>query len=156
MRRGRDWRVAGLLLIGQSYLPVSETTFRSLLEFMFEDLDTAEDPLGQADEAINRSSESPLFKRLVRLLRDNISSAQLVDPVTKEEISAESVAPGIMAQIWLAMLGDILPEGAVEEIAAAMGLIKLALPQEECFERINYVGLFSQALLGTRSFRKRK
>jgi hypothetical protein len=151
MRRGRDWRVAGLLLIGQGHVPARKTTFRFLLEFLFEDMDTTEDPLAWAEETISESAETLFSKRLIRLIKNNISSAQLIDPVTNKGISAESVAPGIMALILAAMLGDILPEGAAEEVAAAMGLIEPDLPLEERLERTK----FAEAMLsGPLTFRE--
>jgi hypothetical protein len=148
MRSGMDWRVSGLLLIGQGYLPARETTFRLLLEFLLpDDIDSTDDPLERAENEIKEMAQTPLFERLDQIISRNLSLARIVDPVTKKEIPIESAVPGVMSQIFAAMLGAQLPEGAAEEIAGAWGLIGPKISEEERLELINYVeAVFAGAL----------
>jgi hypothetical protein len=146
MRRGRDWRVAGVLLIGRGYLPVREDVFRYLLEFLIPDQVEADDPLSVAEEAFSEIVNSPFHRLVDRIIRNNLALAKLVDPVTMREICAESAAPGVMTQVFAALLGGQLPDGAAEEIAAGWGLIKPHLSADERAECVSFVEGFFAAV----------
>jgi hypothetical protein len=123
MRSGRDWRVAGLLLIGQGHLPSSVDTFRFLLQFLIpENFDLVDDPLAHAEEEFKQFAGSQLHGIFDRIIRQNLALARIVDPVTMKEICIDGAASGVMTQIMAVMLGDQLPDGAAEEIAGAWAL----------------------------------
>lgn len=138
MRRGLDWRVAGLQLISRGYLPVREGTFRLLLNFLLPDDVDSDDPLGRAEEEFGQAGGNRLFEKMSRVAQKNLASAKVVDPVTGQNVSGEAAAAGAMIWTLAAMLGEPLPEGSAEEIAGASGLISPALPETERRERIRY------------------
>ncbi len=140
MRRGLDWRVAGLVLISQGHLPSREKTFRQLLQFLFE-LDGAmgEDALDFSEEQVARATGDVLFEQIARVIERNIGLAKIVDPVSGEEVSAETAGQSAMARTLAAMLGEALPHDAAVEVAAAAGLIEADLSEELCEHRVKYV-----------------
>lgn len=98
MRRGQDWRAAGLMLIGRGHLVAREDTFRLLLDYLFTPDTGISDPLEYADEQMAAAAGQPLFKRIARIAQRNISAAKLADPVTGCEIDAETAAVSVMAR----------------------------------------------------------
>lgn len=92
MRRGQDWRAAGLMLIGRGHLVAREDTFRLLLDYLFTLETDIGDPLEYADEQMAAVAGQPLFKRISRIAQRNIGAAKLTDPVTGCEIDAEAAA----------------------------------------------------------------
>lgn len=146
MRKGRDWRVAGLLLIGRGYLPANEAVLRFLLEFLIPDQIEADDPLAVAEEAFKQIAGSPFHRIFDRIIRNNLALAKLIDPVTREEICIESAVSGVVTQVLAALLGDPLPDGAAEEIAAGWGLINPDLSIDERLEGARFVEGFFAAV----------
>jgi hypothetical protein len=147
MRRGRDWRLAGLMLIGQGHLPAREATFRFLLDFLIPiDLEVADDPLAIAEEEFKQFAGSPFHGILDRIIKRNLTLAKITDPVTGKDIHIDSVTSGVITQILAALLGAQLPDGAAEEIAAAWGLIEEDLSGEERAKRVNFVEAIFAAL----------
>ncbi len=130
MRRGQDWRTAGLMLIGRGYPVTRDATYRLLMDYLFTpDADTdIDDPLQFADEQVAGAASHPLFRRIARITQRNIRAAKIVDPVTGSEIDAESAAVSVMARGFAAMLGEPMPRDAAEETAAAWGVIDASLP----------------------------
>jgi hypothetical protein len=147
MRRGQDWRPAGLMLIGRGHLVAREDTFRLLLDYLFTPDTEVSDPLEYADEQIAAAAGQPLFKRIARIARRNITTAKLTDPVTGCEIDAETAAMSVMARGLATMLGEAMPRDAAEETAAAWGMIDAGLPPEVREHRIDFVNALSDNVL---------
>lgn len=139
MRRGLDWRVAGLLLISRGYLPVRESTFRQLLGFLLPYEIESDDPLGQAEDDLKQAAGSRLFERMGRVMARNLASAKITDPVTQDRVPADIAVISAMTWTMAAMYGEQLPEGSAEEIACASGLITSGLSDEERSERTRYI-----------------
>ena len=98
MRRGQDWRAAGLMLVGRGHLVAREEMFRLLLDYLFTPDTGISDPLDYADEQMAAAAGKPLFKRIARIAQRNIHAAMLTDPVTGCEIDAETAAVSVMAR----------------------------------------------------------
>jgi hypothetical protein len=150
MRRGQDWRAAGLMLIGCGHLVAREETFRMLLDYLFTpstDVSEISDPLEFADEQMAAAAGQPSFKRIARIAQRNIRAAKLTDPVTGCEIDAETAAVSVMARGLAAMLGETMPRDAAEETAAAWGMIDADLPPEVREHRIDVVNALSGNVL---------
>jgi hypothetical protein len=128
MRRGQDWRTAGLMLIGRGNLVAKEATFRLLLDYLFTSDSNVNDPLEFAEEQLAATASSPMFRRIARITRRNIRDAKIVDPVTRSEIDAGSAAVSVMVRGFAAMLGESMPRDAAEETAAAWGMLEADLP----------------------------
>ena len=149
MRRGQDWRAAGLMLIGRGHLVAREDTFRLLLDYLFNP-DTGtdiSDPLEYADEQMAAVVGQPLFKRISRIAQRNIRAAKLTNPVAGCEIDAETAAVSVMARGLATMLGEAMPRDAAEETAAAWGMIDAELPPEVRAHRIDFVNALSDNVL---------
>ncbi len=147
MRRGQDWRAAGLMLIGRGHLVAREDTFRLLLDYLFTVDTDVSDPLEYADEQMAAVAGQPLFKRISRIAQRNIRAAKLTDPVTGCEIDAETAAVSVMARGLATMLGETMPRDAAEETAAAWGMIDADLPPEVRTHRIDFVNALSDHVL---------
>jgi len=142
MRRGQDWRAAGLMLIGRGHLVAREKTFRLLLDYLF----TPEtrisftpetrisDPLEYADEQMAAAAGQPLFKRIARIAQRNISAA-------------ETAAISVMVRGVATMLGEAMPRDAAEETAAAWGMITADLPADMREHRIDIVNALADNVL---------
>jgi hypothetical protein len=151
MRRGQDWRTAGLMLIGRGYTVTRDTTFRLLMDYLFTpdaDTDTdTDDPLQFADEQMAGAASHPMFRRIARITQRNIRAAKISDPVTGSEIDAESAAVSVMARGLACLLGEPMPRDAAEETAAAWGMIDASVPSEVREHRINVVNALSDTVL---------
>jgi len=147
MRRGQDWRAAGLMLIGRGHLVAREDTFRLLLDYLFTPDTGISDPLEYADEQMAAAAGQPLFKRIARIAQRNISAAKLADPVTGCEIDAETAAVSVMARGVATMLGEAMPRDAAEETAAAWGMITADLPADVREHRIDVVNAMADNIL---------
>ena len=147
MRRGQDWRAAGLMLIGRGHLVAREDTFRLLLDYLFTPDTGISDPLEYADEQMAAAAGQPLFKRIARIAQRNISAAKLTDPVTGCEIDAETAAVSVMARGVATMLGETMPRDAAEETAAAWGMITADLPADVREHRIDVVNALADTVL---------
>ena len=147
MRRGQDWRVAGLMLIGRGYLVACEETFRMLLDYLFTPDTGISDPLEFADEQMAAAAGQPLFKRIARIAQRNIRAAKITDPVTGCEIDAETAAVSVMARGVATMLGEAMPRDAAEETAAAWGMITADLPADVREHRIDVVNALADNVL---------
>ena len=148
MRRGQDWRAAGLMLIGRGHLVAREETFRLLLDYLFAPDTGISDPLEFADEQMAAAAGQPLFKRIARIAQRNISAAKLTDPVTGCEIDAETAAVSVMARGVATMLGEAMPRDAAEETAAAWGMITADLPADVREHRIDVVNALADTVPG--------
>jgi hypothetical protein len=149
MRRGQDWRTAGLLLIGRGHRVAKDATFRQLLDYLFTaDPDVPiDDPLGYADDQIAAAAETPLFKRLARIAGSNISAAQISDPVTGKQIDAQAAAPAVMVRGLAGLLGEPMPRDAAEETAAAWRLIDAGLPPDVREHRVDFMHALAESVL---------
>lgn len=152
MRRGQDWRAAGLMLIGRGHLVAREKTFRLLLDYLFTPDTGISDPLEYADEQMAAATGKPLFKRIARIAQRNISAAKLTDPVTGREIDAETAAVSVMARGVATMLGEAMPRDAAEETAAAWGMITADLPADVREHRIDVVNALADNVLTFEQF----
>jgi hypothetical protein len=147
MRRGQDWRAAGLMLIGRAHLVAREKTFRLLLDYLFTPDTGISDPLEYADEQLAAATGQPLFKRIARIAQRNISAAKLTDPVTGRKIDAETAAISVMARGVATMLGETMPRDAAMETAAAWGMITADLPADVREHRIDVVNALTEHVL---------
>ena len=147
MRRGQDWRAAGLMLIGRGHLVAREETFRLLLDYLFTPDTGISDLLEYADEQIAAAAGQSLFKRIARIAQRNISAAKLTDPVTGCDIDAETAAVSVMARGVATMLGEAMPRDAAEETAAAWGMITADLPADVREHRIDVVNALADNVL---------
>lgn len=147
MRRGQDWRTAGLLLISRGHRVVKETTFRLLLDYLFTLDVEVNDPLQFADEQVAEAKGHPLFKRMARIARSNIAAAKITDPVTGIQIDAEAAAPAVMVRGLATMLGEPMPRDAAEETAAAWGMIDTGMPRDVREHRIDVVCAAAERVL---------
>jgi hypothetical protein len=147
MRRGLDWRTAGLRLIGRGHRVAKDATFRLLLDFLFSlDTDT-EDPLQFADDQIAEAETDPLVRRITRITRANINAAKIRDPVTGAGLNSGTVARAVMIRSIASMLGEPMPRDAAEEVAAAWGLISSEMPIYVRSHRVDYVQALAETVI---------
>ena len=90
MRRGQDWRAAGLMLIGRGHLVAREKAFRLLLRYLLTPDTGIGDPLEYADEQMTAAAGQPLFKRIARIARRNISAES---PTTRSPAARSTRRP---------------------------------------------------------------
>jgi hypothetical protein len=147
MRRGQDWRAAGLMLIGRGHLITREATLRLLLAYLFSPDDEIDDPLQFADDHVMALTENPLFRRLAKVAQRNIRAAKIVDPITGVDIDPFAAAVSVMTRGLASMLGEAMPRDAAEETAAAWGMISADLPLDVREHRIDFVNALSDNIL---------
>lgn len=149
MQRGRDKRLAMLMLVGRGGLPTSRAVFRRALRHLFDDPPDAEwDRLAVAEAVYDQAVGDRLFARFAAFMYKNADEAALVDPVTKHPMPTASVVQGAFVNGLACFFGRPFPDDdAVTEIAAAWGFLGPEVDDEEQARRRSYIeAIYEDAL----------
>lgn len=142
MQRGRDTKVAALMLIGRGGLPASPELFREALRFLFSAFsDREQPPLDLAEEAYAEALGDRQWPTFAALMRKNVEAADLggsSSPGSRSSI--EAVVGGAFVNAFASMLGRQIPtEEAASEVAAAFGLLDGEMSDGERAARTRYI-----------------